>query len=147
MLMPVLQYCRSSIQTAWSVAALQHDGRQKTWVRSWLKENVILRRGYAWLRWDWSVVDAHKSVWFDISAATLKSPLHSDWSPSTTWSAVVFLILVGMTLLIDKRWLVCTMVMAPSVSFTFSKHDTEPREVFQLCFILKLLRDKHHDQK
>lgn len=44
-------------------------------------DSVTLRRGYAWLHWDWSVVDTHKSVWFDISASTLKSPLHSDLSP------------------------------------------------------------------
>lgn len=103
--------CMSRVEAAWSLAALRRVGRQKAGVRSWLKENVTLRRGSAWLHWDWSVLDAHKSVWFDISAATLKSPLHSDSSHSVTWSTVVFLIWVWMTPIIDKRWSACTPVM------------------------------------
>lgn len=110
-------YCLSLAERAWSLVALQRVGRQKTQVRNWLKENVTLRRGYAWLHWDWSVHDAHKSVWFDISAATLKSPLHSDLSPSMTWSTVVFLIwvlddtgnwqaLVGLYIVNNSVWVV-----------------------------------------
>lgn len=121
--------------------ALQCVGRQKTRVRNWLKENVTLRSGYAWLHWDWSVLDAHKSVWFDISAATLKSPLHSDLSPSMTWCTVVFLIwvlddtgnwqaLVGLYIVNNSVWVVKMRCR------TLFPHD------FLLVFVLKEFNKK-----
>lgn len=118
---------------------MQCVGREKSRVRNWLKENVTLKGGYAWTRWDWSVVDARlRRVWFDISAATLRSPPHSDSSPSTTWFTVVLLIWGWMTLIIDKRWLACTMIMTLSAWVWCWKHDG----TFQKC-LLKVYCNKH----
>lgn len=123
MVILALYYCQSysnSLMTWW-VAAFQYICRQKTRVRNWLKENVTLSGGYAWLHWAWSVVDTHKSVWFDISAAILKFSLHSNLSPYTTWSTVIFLIWVWMMLIIDKRWSACTIIMALFVMWLIFK--------------------------